>query len=159
MNSLAFDQPLIPLGNSLTGTFFRAGQACIAFIVVNIAGLLPDFYIKITHKTFDFTNFTIGHQRNIWMLQNSVHLGGKNTGRAVQRGKGFIKLRHVAADGGIFFHQINFLAGVGQFQGSLDTRNTAADNHHVRIDIDNAGRKRRQKPRAINCAVQKGLCF
>ena len=91
------------------------------------------------------------------MLQNGIHLGGEDTGGAVQCGKGFIKLRHVTADGGIFLDEINFLAGIGQFQRGLNPGNTAAHHHHIGIDVDHPRRQGSQKPGPGNRTVEKRL--
>jgi len=51
-----------------------------------------------------------------------------HTGRAVVGGKGLVKLGHDAAHIGLFFYDVHLEAGIGDVQGGLDTRYTAAHN-------------------------------
>jgi hypothetical protein len=50
--------------------------------------------------------------------------------RTVVGGKGFIQLRHHAADGTGFFDQVDIVSRIGQIQGRLHSGNTAADHHY-----------------------------
>ncbi len=45
-------------------------------------------------------------------------------------GKRFIDLRHSAADGGTFLHEIDIVAGIGHIQSCLHPGNTSADNQY-----------------------------
>ena len=90
---------------------------------------------------------------NVLVLQNGVHFRGQNTGGTIQRGECFVKLGHMAADRRIFFHEINFFAGIGKFQSCLNSGDTAADNHHIGIDVNDTRGQRRQKPCAIDRTI------
>ena len=59
------------------------------------------------------------------------HLGGQDTGGAVQGGEGLVDLGHLAADGGLLFHDVHLEARVGDIQRGLDARDAAADDQRA----------------------------
>ncbi len=125
--------------------------------MVHVAGLLTDLHVKIAHETLDLFDLAGRHQVDAGILQDRVHLRGQDAGRTVQCGKGLVELRHVAADRGIPFDQIDLLPRFGQFERGLDAGDAAADHQYVGVDVDEAGRQRLEEPCPIDGAVDQGL--
>ena len=53
-----------------------------------------------------------------------------------KRGEGLVELGHVAADRRLALDQVDVVAGVGQFEGGLQSGDAAADDQRRRIDLD-----------------------
>ncbi len=155
VNGLPFYQTFIPFRHAFPGTFFRAGQAGVAFRVIHVTGFLFDRDIKVADEPLDFAHFTGGHHGDVFMLQHGIHLGCQNAGGTIQRGERLVKLRHMSADGRILFDEINLLAGVGQLERGLDTGDAAADDQDIGINVNHARGERRQKPGTVHRAVQE----
>jgi hypothetical protein len=56
------------------------------------------------------------------------HDRSEDAGRAVIGGKGLVELGHDPADRGFFFHQIDAVAHIGEFQGGKDPGNSTTDD-------------------------------
>ena len=69
----------------------------------------------------------------------STILGGADAGGTIQGGEGLVELEHMAANGGIPFHQVGLKARIANVQGRLHTGNTAAHHHDIRVDMDLPG--------------------
>ena len=125
--------------------------------MVHITGFLADLHVKISDKTLHLFDLAGGHQVDPGILQDRIHLWGQDARRTVQRGKGLVELRHVAADCGIPLDEIDLFPRLRQFEGGLDARDAPADHHHIRVDVDKAGRQRLEKPRPVDRAVDQGF--
>ena len=55
---------------------------------------------------------------------------GKDAGRTVIGGKGFIQLGHHTANADPVFHEVDFHPGIGKVQRRLNTGDTRTDNHY-----------------------------
>ena len=84
--------------------------------------------MEVAHEALDGIYLRIGENADILVLCGLHHLGGQNTGGAVQRRERLVDLRHLAADGGFLLHDIHGETGIGNVQRRLDTGDTAADD-------------------------------
>ena len=66
-------------------------------------------------------------------LTHRHHLGRENACRAIQRGKGFVKHGHVAADGPRSLDQVDLLARVGDLERRLDSSHPGAYDEGGRV--------------------------
>ena len=112
----------------LLRAFFRAKAAAGADVLFDIARFFPDGNLKITDEPLDGLHLGIGIDVNFLILRAVHHFRRQNTGRAVERGKGFVDLGHFAADGRLFFDNIDLISRVRNVQSGLDTGDTAADD-------------------------------
>ena len=126
----------------LAGAFFRAGAAAGAQAPVHIGGALADLDGEVAHVAGDVFHFRHGVQGDVGMLGHVHHLGAQDAGRAVHGGEGLVQLGHLAADGGLAFHQHHGHAAVGAVQGGLDAGHTAADDQHALVDVEGLGEQR-----------------
>jgi hypothetical protein len=67
------------------------------------------------------------------MSTDIQHLGRQDSDSTVVGGESLIQLRHLTADTGQFFNQMNLDTHVGQIQGSLDTGDASSNNKDVFI--------------------------
>ena len=68
------------------------------------------------------------------MIANIHHFRREDTGRAIKRREGFIKLSHMSADGRFALHEINMETRIGDLECGLDASDTAADNQGGRMN-------------------------
>ncbi|MBA7686344.1 hypothetical protein ES703_94788 [subsurface metagenome] len=134
IDCLSLAQPGFELAVHLPGALLLANAAARAKFFVDVARLLPDFDLEVADISRDLFYFTVGQQLNERMGTHLRHLGGQNTSGAVQGGEGLIQLRHMPADTGGPFHQIDLVLGIGDFKRRLDAGNTPT--HHQGIGID-----------------------
>jgi hypothetical protein len=72
----------------------------------------------------------MGHQIDVEVTARFHKLRTDNAHGTVVGGEGLVQLGHLAADGRLAFHQIDFQSALGQVQGGLDAGDAAPDHHH-----------------------------
>ena len=112
------------------GADFQAGPASRALGVIDVAGFLLQGGREMTRFPGNVFKFGQGKKLDIRVPADLDQLGGDNSHGTIIGGKGFVDLRHGAADGRAFFHQVDEIAGIGQIQGGLHPGDTTADHHH-----------------------------
>jgi hypothetical protein len=95
---------------------------------IDIARLSSDGDFEMTGLTLDVDHFGIGEEVDVGMVGRVHHLGGDDASRAIEGGKGLVELCHVAADGWVFLHQMDFESFIGNIEGSLHPCNAGADD-------------------------------
>jgi hypothetical protein len=111
-------------------TFFGTQATGNTLFGINVAGPLLQLHLKSARLPHEPGHFRQGVELDIAVPADLDQLGSQNSHSAVVGGKGLIQLRHGPADGGLFFHQIYKIAGVGQIQGGLHSGDTAAHYHY-----------------------------
>jgi hypothetical protein len=130
INRLAFAQvAVIGVGNFL-GAFFRTGAAGDTFFRIDVSRALSQFDFKIALFAFNALHFAECQQLDVDVPADLDQFRRYNSHRAVIGGKGFVQLRHHAADGAGVLHQVDIEAGIGKIQGGLHSGDTAADHHN-----------------------------
>jgi hypothetical protein len=99
-----------------------------AFGCIDIPRLPSDDDFKMTGLTFDVGHFRIGEEVDVGMIAHIHHFGRDDTSRAIEGGKGLVELGHMAADGWVLLHQMDFESLIGNVEGSLHPCNASA-NH------------------------------
>ena len=97
-------------------------------------GLFSNGDDEITDIAIHFLNLGVGQQGDIGMIANLHHFWCEDAGRAIQGGEGFIELSHMPTDGRFTFHQIDGETSICDFEGSLDTGDTASDDQRGWMD-------------------------
>ena len=115
------------VGHLLHGTFFGAGSAAGADVLVYIAGLSADLDREVAHKSLDLFNLAEGVYFDFLVLGGFNHFWGQNTSCTVEGGEGFVYLSHLSADCGGFFDNVDLISCVGNVKSGLDTGDTSAD--------------------------------
>jgi hypothetical protein len=80
------------------------------------------------------------------------HFRRKYSDSAVVGGKGFVELRHLAANTRQTLNQMDLKAHFSQVQGRLDSRDAATDNKHVPIH-------NLPPVKAVNISISGSLCY
>ncbi len=135
VDRLAVGQSLVPFagqGNRAHLGAFAAAGAHPRFDISRFAG---DGHRVVADVAGHIGNFAVGQQLDIGILGHLHHLGGADAGRAVQGGKGFVELEHVAAHGRLAFHQVDGVTGVADIQGGLHAGDAATHDHDVGMDV------------------------
>ena len=119
----------------LVGHDHRADQRAVAaggaLVLVHVAGLFAHADLEIAHVAGNVLDLGVGQQFNLGMSTDIHHLGAENSYAALDVGIDLVELGHDAADGRLFLHQVDLVAGVGQVQGGLDARHPAADDQRA----------------------------
>ena len=111
-------------------TFFGTQATGNTLFGFNVAGPLLQLNLKAPWLPAETGNFRQGVKLDVVMPADLDQLGGQNSHGAIVGGKGLIQLRHGPADGGLLFHQVCEIAGVGQVQGSLHAGYTTSHYHN-----------------------------
>jgi len=111
-------------------TDFQAGAASRALGGIDIAGFLFQGGREIARLARNLFQFSQGEKLDVGVPADLDQLGRDNSHGTVIGGKGFVDLRHGAANGRAFFHQVDEISRIGQIQGGLHPGDAAADNHH-----------------------------
>ena len=96
--------------------------------LVNGSCLLPYLYIEVSDESGNILYLTICIEGDVGVLVYFNHLGGKDTGSAVQGGECLVELAHPSSDGRLLLDDIHLITGICDIEGSLDTRDTSSDD-------------------------------
>ena len=131
------------VGHLLHGALLNTSAATGTHVFLDEAGILLDGHVEVTHKALDLGHLAVGEDANLLVLSHVHHLGGQDTGGAVQRGERLIQLSHLTTDGGLLLNDVHLKTGVGNIQSGLDTGDTTADDQrtlgHGRLTGDQGG--------------------
>ena len=135
----SFSQVCVPTIRYRHGTDFFALAATGANTLFYKAGISTDLHRVITDKSGYFRHFTVGQKFNIRILCHFYHFRGSDTGSTIECGEGLVELKHMPADGGVFFYQVYFMTRIANIQGSLHPGNAASHHHDIRMNGNLAG--------------------
>jgi hypothetical protein len=107
------------------------GGATRAFLLHNVSGLFNQGNLEVFCLPFYPVNFSIGQDVYIGMSATINKLRRFNAHGAVIRGKGLIKLGHLAANGRRFINQVNPKTRIGKIKGGLNTADPTTDNQNI----------------------------
>ena len=147
------------VGNLLLRTFFCAKPAARAYILFNVTRAALNGNLKITHKAAYLGYLGVGENADFIVLRHVHHFRRQNTGGAVKRGEGLIKLSHFAAYCRLGFNYINRETRVGNIKRGLNTRNTSAYNQGALCNGTFARGERRVKVYLCNRRFGKYDCL
>ena len=82
-------------------------------------------------EAFHFGHLAVGEDADVLVLCRIHHLRGEDARRAVERREGFVKLCHLATDGGILFDDVDRKARIRDVESGLDARDAAADDQRA----------------------------
>ena len=116
------------VGHLLLGALFGTQTASGALGFVYVSCFLSDLDGEVAHKSADRFHFGVGVDLDLFVLCTFHHLRGEDTCRAVKGREGLVDLGHLAADGGLLFHDVHFKSGFRNIQSGLDACDTAADD-------------------------------
>ncbi len=123
----------VPLAGPGDGTHLGALAAARAYPFGHVARVAMHGDRVIADIPRHIRDLAVGEQFDVFLLGHLHHLGGADAGGAVEGGEGLVKLEHVAADGGRFFHQVHPVARPSDVQGRLHTGDTGTQHHNVRV--------------------------
>ena len=92
---------------------FDTLPAARTLVLQDVPGLAADLHVKIAYIPRNLLHLAVGEELDVFMLAHGDHLGSEDTGGAVQSGKGFVKLGHVAPYAGFPLHQVDGTSGIG----------------------------------------------
>lgn len=122
--------------------YFHAGAAGGA-LVADIAGFLAHLHLKIAHITADVLYLRHAHQLDVGLVAGADHLGGQDTGGAIQGGKGLVELGHLPPDGRFLLDEVNRVAGFADLQRGLNAGDAASHDQGAGMDLRPARAERR----------------
>jgi hypothetical protein len=131
MDGFVFRYFLIKWIRVLDRAVFYTGRTTPAFVLQDIPRLFRQSYLKVSSFAFYAVDFRIRQDLDIGIPADLDQFGCENSYRAVIRGKGLVKLGHVAANGRRTVHQIDLETRSGQIERGLDPADPSADHHHV----------------------------
>ena len=131
MNGFILRHFLIKLIRVFHRAVFYTGRTARAFILYNVPGLLGQSYLKVSSFAFYAVDFRIRQDLDIGIPADLDQFGCENSYRAVIRGKGLVKLGHVAANGRRAVHQIDLETRSRQIERGLNSADSPSDHHDV----------------------------
>jgi hypothetical protein len=102
-----------------------------AFGCIDISRFSSDDDFEMTGFTFDVDHFGIGEEVDVGMVGCVHHLGCDDASRAIEGGKGLVELGHMAADGWVLLHQMDFESFIGNVEGSLHPCNARSNDKRL----------------------------
>ena len=150
VNGPAGIQPQIEfVRNLFLGTLLGTQAAAGAFGCIYKTSLLADGHLEIAHKSLHRRHLRVGVDVDFLILGTVHHLWCQNAGSAVQGWEGLINLGHLAANGGLLFHNVHLKACIRNIQCGLDSGNAAADDQRTLFHRTGSGLQGR---------IQHNLC-
>jgi hypothetical protein len=131
MDGFVFRYVLIKWIRVLDRAVFYTGRTTPALVLQDIPRLFRQSYLKVSSFAFYAVDFRIRQDLDIGIPADLDQFGCENSYRAVIRGKGLVKLGHVAANGRRTVHQIDLETRSRQIERGLDPADPSADHHHV----------------------------
>jgi len=122
---------LIKLIRDFDRAVFYTGRTTRAFALYDISWLFNQCYPEVSLFPFDTVNFSIAQDLYVGMPADLDQFGREYSNGALIGGKGFVKLGHLATNGGAFVNQVNFKTRVAKIKRGLNTANSPTENHYV----------------------------
>ena len=95
---------------------------------VHVGRLVPHLDGEVADEPRHLLDLARHHELDVRVLADLDHLRGEDAGGAVERGKGLVEHRHVAADGRLALDEEHGAARVGDVERRLDAGDTGS--HH-----------------------------
>ena len=109
-------------------TLLHAFAAARTFRFVDVARFALYRHGKVSDESFDIRHFAVREDSDIFILPAFDHARREDTGRTVERRKGFVELRHFAADRRLRFDDVYRKPRVRDVDRRLNARDTSADD-------------------------------
>ena len=107
------------------------GSATRAFVLYNISGLFNQGCLEVPCFPFYTVNFSIGQDLYIGMPADLDQFGREYSHGTVIRGKGLVKLGHMAANGRRFVNEVNLKTRSAKIKGGLNAADSSTDNQNI----------------------------
>ncbi len=121
------------------GALLDAQAAPVAGRLLDVAGFPANASAEVPDRARDLLELGVRQQCDVVVLACFRHLRRQDTGGAIERRKGLVVLRHVAADTRLALDEVDGVAGIRQLQRRLDASDAASD--HQRVLVDRHGRR------------------
>jgi hypothetical protein len=131
MDGFVFRYFLIKWIRVLDRAVFYTGRTTPALVLQDIPRLFRQSYLKVSSFAFYAVDFRIRQDLDIGIPADLDQFGCENSYRAVIRGKGLVKLGHVAANGRRTVHQIDLETRSRQIERGLNSADSPPDHHDV----------------------------
>jgi hypothetical protein len=130
VGGLLIGKTFVVFVGKIHGTDLDAVTATCTLGLIDKARLLPNPGLEIPGLAFKVQKFGVCQKFDVQMPADLDQFGRDNSHTAIIGGKGFIELRHEAADGRRLLDQVHIVSGVSQIKGRLHAGNPATDHHN-----------------------------